>query len=160
MKKGENSFVVLDLKVYPLKSIYAAAYVFLEKAYFFLEKEKGAKIKVNIRPKSFLSKKDKETMKEDFLNETINFSLRESISKDNRQIREYMIATALANSLGVQDLMGEGNFSDEEDLLIDDEEFTIPWEKKEFNNESDPDGIAIPWELKEKKGKKKKKDEN
>jgi His-Xaa-Ser system protein HxsD len=153
----KEDYVLVDLKIYPIDAVYGAAYVFLDRAYIFLEKGEKSKVRVNIKPKKGIKAEEKKTMKDDFLNEVINFSLRNSISENNRQIREYMIVTALSNSLGVKNLKSEENLSDKEDFLIDDKEFLIPWEREEFKIDDDPDGIAIPWELKEKKGKKKKK---
>ena len=152
---GKEDYVLVDLKIYSIDAVYGAAYVFLDRAYIFLEEAEKSMVRVNIKPKKGI--KEKETLKDDFLNELINFCLRDKISRDNRQIREYIIATALANSLGAQSLKNEENFPDKEDFSIDDDEFLIPWERKEFKAENDPDGIGIPWELKGKRGKKKKK---
>jgi His-Xaa-Ser system protein HxsD len=158
MKKKEEFFVLIDLNLYSLRAIYGALYVFLDKAYFFLEEESKSKIKINIKPKENLKENERNILKDNFLNEIINFSLRDSISKDNQKIREYIISTAIASSLSLVNLKeNRSRNSSENDLLDIGKNFVVPWDNEDSLIEEDPEGILIPWEENKKKKKKKKK---
>ncbi len=157
--KEKNKIVVLvDSKVYSLEAIYAAAYLFLDRAYFYLEEGSKSKVKVNIKGKKKLTGKKLENLKDEFLNELLNSSLREKISKNNKKLREYIFGRVLASALEKNNYENSQKQScdqletskkyfkeekwDENDLI---EEFTKDlsqdWKK-------DPEGIAIPWEEK------------
>ena len=152
MAKKENQTIVLtDPKLYSLEAVYGAAYAFLDKAYVYLEQGPGSKIKINIKGKERLTKKGLEDLKGEFLNELLNFSLRDKISKNNRKIREYIVARALASA-------SQGEVLEEraEDLSGD----VVPWRDKGREKspkkgsakkpvwKTDPKGIAVPWEEK------------
>jgi His-Xaa-Ser system protein HxsD len=157
----KSDFVLVNLEIYPLNAVYGAAYIFLDKAYIFLEDGGRSKVKVNIKPKKGL-KNEAETLKEDFLNELVNFSLRDKISHDNRQIREYIMATSLASAFV---LAKKKNNKENEAKDFFDEDFVVPWGedfnggKKDKKSKAfkDPEGICIPWEEKHKKKLKRKK---
>jgi len=137
---GKNTKILLiDSKLYSLESIYGAAYAFLDKAYIFLESGPKSKIKINFKGKGRLSEKKLNNLQGEFLNELLNFSLREQISKRNKKIREYIVARALISALPSRN--------------------TLSPTSKEKIWEKDPLGIAVPWEEKysAKKQRRKKK---
>ncbi len=115
----------LNLKNYPLEAIYGAAYVFLDKAYLYLDTKKNDKIEVFLKPKSKISKKQLEEIKGEFLNELLNYTIRVKLLKNNKKIRELIIGEALVSAVGL---------SQESQDSVD--------------YEDDPLGIAIPWEEK------------
>ncbi len=121
--------ITLNLKVYPLEAIYQACYVFLDRAYIFLDSLSSKKVLVSLKGKEKLSQKQLESLKGEFLNELLNSSLRLEVAKRNRKIREAIIGQALMSALG-----GEG-----------------------ASFQEDPLGIAVPWEEKYGENKKKKK---
>lgn len=168
MKKKENKTVVfLNAKLYSLGAIYGASYVFLDKAYIYLEEAPKAKVKVTLKGKNRLSQKSLDGLKDEFLNELLNASLREHISKNNQKIREYIVAKALA-SASVRPPQGAfpqtGSFGRKEPIR-DDADLIIPWTGEKIGKRpekqgnplwvKDPLGIAVPWE--EKYAKKKQK---
>ncbi len=129
INKSKNKIVIsVDPNLYPLKSIYGAAYVFLDRAYIFLDGEVKKEIYVHLKGKKRLTDKEIKNLADEFLNELLNYSLRYQISKDNRKIREYILGAALIGASG--DNIDESTESCEKD-----------WKK-------DPLGIAIPWEEK------------
>ncbi|MDD4182210.1 MAG: hypothetical protein PHT53_00085 [Candidatus Omnitrophica bacterium] len=73
LEKG-NGWVKLrvDPKIYPLATVYSASYVFLDRAYVYLDKEKKNKITI------WLFSKDKKELLDDlgmqFYNELINYA--------------------------------------------------------------------------------------
>lgn len=151
-KKENKTIILINPKLYSLEAVYGAAYAFLDKAYIYLEQGPKAKIQVNLKGKEKLTKKGLEALKGEFLNELLNFSLREKISKSNKKIREYIVARALV-SVSQQEGSPERG---EEPLCEDPSKIIIPWrnEKQKKHPEEkpvwkkDPQGIAVPWEEK------------
>lgn len=136
MQKKENKIIVLiDSNLYPLEAIYGAAYIFLDRAYIFLEKGPKTKIKIILKEKGKLSK----NLKDEFLNELLNFSLRYKISKNNKKIREYIVGKALSTSLMTHLTSKTEQLEQKNNPL---------WKK----NSS---GIVIPWDKKLEKISKK-----
>jgi len=132
MDKNEIKFI-LDLKDYPLEAIYGAAYVFINKAYLFLDNKSSKKIEISLKGKNKLTKKQLENLKGEFLNELLNYTLRVNLNKHNKKIREYIVNQALFSAFNEEEIT-------QEDKL---------------GYEDDPLGIAVPWEEKYKKEIKK-----
>ena len=130
--KNNTIEFLLNLQDYPLEAVYGTAYVFLDKAYLFLDSRPFGKIEVSLKGKKKLTKKQSEDIKGEFLNELLNYTLRINLAKHNRKIREYIVGQALFSSLG------------EEELTKEDE----------MRYKDDPLGSAIPWEEKYKKKSK------
>jgi len=128
--KNNTIKFLLDLQDYPLEAVYGTAYVFLDKAYLFLDSRLAKKIEVSLKGKKKLTKKQLEDLKGEFLNELLNYTLRVNLAKYNRKIREYIVGQALFSALGEEKIAKEN----------------------EMRYKDDPLGIAIPWE--EKYGKK------
>lgn len=124
-----NQKIIVNLKAYPLEAIYGAAYVFIDRAYIFLDYSSDDKIEINFRAKEKTDSKDLENLKGEFLNELLNYSLRLKIAKHNHKLREFIVSQALFASLGKEKGILENN-------------------KEKFEFEDDPLGIAIPWEEK------------
>lgn len=114
----------LNLQNYPLEAIYGAAYVFIDKAYLFLDSRSAKKIEVSLKGRKKLTKKQFESLKGEFLNELLNYTLRTNLTKHNRKIREYVVSQALFSALR------EGGVVKEDKIEYQD----------------DPLGIAVPWE--------------
>lgn len=117
----------IDLKVYPLEAVYGASYVFIDRAYIFLESLKNSKVEVRFKAKE--ENQEIEKIKNEFFNELLNYALRLKISKHNHKLREFVVSQALFASLGK-----------EKGILED--------KKEKFEFEDDPLGIAVPWEEK------------
>ncbi len=132
IKNNEIKFI-LDIKDYPIEAIYGASYVFLDKAYLFLDNKSSKKIQVSLKGKKKLTKKQLETLKGEFLNELLNYAFRINLTKHNKKIREFIISQALFSAVG--------------------EEGTVEEDQLEYQD--DPLGIAVPWEEKYKKKLKK-----
>lgn len=134
MAKNKNNTIKFNfnLKNYPLEAVYGTAYVFLDRAYLFLDGKRKDQIEVSLKGKKRLSDKKLEELKGEFLNELLNYTLRIKLAKNNRKIREYIISQALLSAIGPEE----------------------PAEQ-EMTYQDDPLGIAVPWEEKyEKKNKK------
>jgi len=116
INQKENQIVfLLNTKTYPLEAIYSTAYVFLDRAYVFLDGDPAKEVIIFLKGKRKLNKKQLQALKGEFCNELLNYLLRVEIAKRNKKIREFIIGTALVSALP---------FS--KDPL----EIAIPWEKK------------------------------
>jgi hypothetical protein len=70
-KKTKYAKITLNSKVYPLQSIYAAGYVFLDKAYILLDQDKNDKIEVYLFLKNG---HDLKKLGMEFYNELLNYA--------------------------------------------------------------------------------------
>ncbi len=167
-KKSKTNFmdeliISVNTKTYPLEAIFGASYVFINNAYIFLDgdPEKKIDIKLKLKPESLNSFQNIKELKGEFLNELLNFSWRHRISKENKQLREYIVGAALLGATGGGGIYRQTDSSIEEDTIkaIDHKAKTIAEviaENEIDNSFDDPLGIAVPWEEKfQKKGSKK-----
>jgi len=129
-KIEKNQLIIsLNPKIYPLEAVYGASYVFIDRAYLFLDGDPKKEIKIYIKGKKKMTPKELKDLAGEFNNELLNYTLRENVSKNTKKIREYIVERALFSALRSEE---------------DEDEESI---------ENDPLGIAVPWE--EKYGKKK-----
>lgn len=142
---GQPPYESLEVngKIYPLEAIYGAVYVFLDRAYFFLEGDPEDRITINIKGKDGIAAEDLKTLKNELQNELVNYAFRVKISESNKKIREYIVGAALLGVTGEFDIHPantnkeeKGSCECEQEIVIDD-----VWA-------DDPLGIAIPWEEK------------
>jgi len=127
IQKENKITILIDPSLYSLEAIYSAAYVFIDKAYLFLEKGFKNQIAVSIKGKEKLTLKELKDLSGEFHNELLNCALRDKISKNNQKIREYIIGRALMSAEG---------------------ENMPPIKKEREVWKKDTLGIAIPWEEK------------
>lgn len=134
-----NAKIKANPRIYPISVIYAASYVFLDRAYIRLDGDPEKEVIVEIEPKTG---NDAETMGKEFLNELINYADYERRAQETRKIREVFLQRSLLTN-DPQSIQKKENFEDFDKLMeeLDDDDFL-----------DDPEGIAIPWE--EKYGKK------
>ncbi len=128
-KQNGQLVISLNPKIYPLEAIYGACYVFVDRAYLFLDGDPKKEIKVFIEGKRKLDSKKLEELAGEFKNELLDYVLRTAIAKNTKKIRETIVEKALFSAFPSEET------SEEEHI------------------ESDPLGIAVPWE--EKYGEKK-----
>ena len=137
IKKKKNQLLIsLNPKIYPSEAVYGACYVFIDRAYLFLDGNPEKEIKVFIKGKEGLNSKKLEKLAGEFKNELLNYTLRLTIAKNTKKIRETIVERALFSALPHKEIIAE--------------------EEEEKVFEEDPLGIAVPWE--EKYGKEKKHD--
>jgi len=148
MKINNNQILIkVNPKIYPMEAIYGASFIFLDRAYVKLDGDPEKNVLVYLKGKKALTKNELKNLAGEFLNELLNYTLRNLISKENKTLREYIVAQALIST-------EIGGASQEAQILP--EECPTCKEKEEGEKEDwqkDPLGIAIPWE--EKYGKKK-----
>lgn len=130
----------LNSTIYPLEAILNACYCFIDRAYIFLDTNStGSVIKVFFKSKQSSSAMKSGSLRGDFMNELLHSAVRYTVSKNNRKIREYITGRALYSALAAPELPLKGiNNAD-----------------AKSGYQEDPLGIAIPWEKKYGRAKKK-----
>jgi His-Xaa-Ser system protein HxsD len=133
---AQTASLRLEAEIYPLGAVYAAAYVFLDRAYVMLEAPDAAHFRVTLAwKKPPASDPALERLAGEFANELLSCAWRSKIAEDGRAVIESATARALAGAMGAPSL---------DDL-----------EGFDFGDQplEDPLGIALSWE--DKYGKKK-----
>ncbi|MCX6802536.1 MAG: His-Xaa-Ser system protein HxsD [Candidatus Diapherotrites archaeon] len=147
-----KAIISVNPKVYSLEVVYSAAYVFLDKAYFFLDgdPEKGLMVAMQAKDEK-ISKKALETLAKDFGNELVNYSVYIAQAARNQAVREAIIKRALATNI-------EDEYcpecSMEKEIAGAAKKIKMP-EEDENLYIKDPEGISAPWVPEKAKGLKK-----
>lgn len=128
----------LDIGIYPRDVLYAAAYVFLDRAYVLLDRD-GSRFLVHLRGKQPLDEATLQAMGGEFENELLAQALRYRVVKANRKIIDGITALAIGGATGREH---GGDHLGDEAPLIDMED---PGEDGFLD---DPNGLGTPWETK------------
>lgn len=127
--KNENYVIVfVNPKIFPLEILYAAGYVFLDRAYVVLDGDPDKELEVYLRSKK--KKIDLEILGRDFNNELISYSAYKVQSEFNKDITEEVVKKSLDTNS--QEVFME---DDSEDYLDDPLEIAVPWEEKNKKKE-------------------------
>jgi His-Xaa-Ser system protein HxsD len=136
---GSTLALSLDIQLYPRDVLYAAAYVFLDRAYVLLDRQ-GSRFIVHLRTKQTADEATLRAMAGEFENEMLAQALRLRVAKANQRIIEDITALAI-NGATVGTAPSEKSAPDEFFLIdVDD-----PGDDGFLD---DPLGIATPWEKK------------
>lgn len=145
-KKSEITFT-LSKKVYSLDAVLGASYLFIDRAYVFLDEDGEGGFFVHFKGKKKLTKKELESLVGEFHNELLSQALRVKLSKKNQKIREYIVQQALyPGASAPQDEPPETDLDRELDEILK--------EAGSGDYGDDPLGIAVPWEEKHNKESK------
>lgn len=120
---------VIDEELYPRDAIYGAAYLFVDRAYLFLDRPADRMVRVQLRPKAGEAGEEAlAALAGEFSNELLNQVLRTRISASTARIREYYFAKAFftePDRSGIDALLAE---LDAEEMEEDPLEIEVPWE--------------------------------
>lgn len=132
IEKSQNQVLItVSSTIYSLEVIYISSYIFLNRAFIFLDEKKKGEILITLKAKEKMDKKQLEDFGGEFYNELLNYCLRNEISKNNQKLREYIVSRALIGALG------------------EDEEYTKEEPEEEIEEwKGDSLGLAVPWEKK------------
>ena len=123
----------LDSTLYPRDVLYAAAYVFSDRAYSLLDRV-DERFVVHVRGKQPSDEAALRAMAGEFENELLAQALRLRVVKANQRIIESMTTLAIAGAAGGmnEDSPSDGAdaFDDSTDFLDDPLEIAKPWEPK------------------------------
>jgi His-Xaa-Ser system protein HxsD len=126
----------LDVGLYPRDVLYAAAYVFLDRAYVLLDRQESRFI-VHLRGKRPLDEPMLQAMAGEFENELLAQALRHQVVDANQRVIEAVVEVAIAGAAaGIEPDPGPAA---EHPPLIDPKD-------PEDGFLADPLGIARPWE--------------
>lgn len=126
----------LDIGLYPRDVLYAAAYVFLDRAYILLDRVESRFV-VHLRGKTALDEATLQAMAGEFENELLAQALRHQVVDANQRIIEDVVSVAIAGAAaGVEDSGGTGL---ENATLIE-------LDDPDDGFLADAQGIARPWE--------------
>jgi len=95
-KNKDKCELIVDVKLFDKDNVLKAAYVFLDRAYFFFKLDDNDNIVVQFTVKD---KEDIENIIVDFSDELLAVYLRNNLEKKNKKIRETIVSAAIANSL-------------------------------------------------------------
>jgi His-Xaa-Ser system protein HxsD len=126
----------LDVGLYSRDVLYAAAYVFLDRAYVLLDRQESRFV-VHFRPKHPVDESMLRSMAGEFENELLAQALRHQVADANQRIIEDVVAVAIAGAAIEGE--GTGGAGLEGAPLIDPRD-------PEDGFVADPLGIARPWE--------------
>lgn len=131
----------VNLEIYPLEIIYSTAYLFLDKVYFYMDKEQEDKIKIELTKKN--GSDNLEEIKNEFMNEMMNQAFRLENDEKTKDFKEILIKRVLdfnenTDQDNIDEEMLEKILDDEDDDWLDDPEgIAIPWEEKYGKNDED-----------------------
>jgi His-Xaa-Ser system protein HxsD len=127
----------LDVDLYPRDVLYAAAYVFIDRAYVLLD-QAGSRFLVHLRGKRDLDEEVLRALAGEFENELLAQALRHRVVNTNKKILEQITALAIAGAAGEFEPAGDGATDDA--ALIDMQD------PSGDGFLDDPLGVAAPWE--------------
>jgi len=130
--------ISLDIGLYPRDVLYAAAYVFLDRAYVLLDRD-GPRFLIHLRGKQATDETGLRAMAGEFENELLAQALRHQVIKANQRIIEDITTLAISGATGASGLVAD------DPPLIDMQNPT------DDGFVDDPLGIAAPWEGDKKK---------
>ena len=126
----------LDIGLYPRDVLYAAAYVFLDRAYVLLDRD-ASRFVVHLRGKRPLDEAELHAMAGEFENELLAQALRHQVVDANQRIIEDVVAVAIAGAASGPE--PDADPAPEHAPLVD------PGDPED-GFLADPLGIARPWE--------------
>jgi His-Xaa-Ser system protein HxsD len=130
----------LDIGLYPRDVLYAAAYVFLDRAYVLLDRD-GDRYLVHLRGKQPLDEPTLRAMAGEFENELLAQALRQRVVQANQKIIEDITTLAIAGAAG-----GTPSAEDAAPMI----DMEAPADDGFLD---DPLGIGTPWEEKKEEAK-------
>ncbi len=120
----------LDESLYPLDSIYGAAYLFVDRCFLFLTRPAAAKVRVRLKARAATTPEALEELAGEFGNELLNQVMRQRVGESTAKIREYYMARAFFNggpSTTIDSLLAELDKEELEEAPLD---IPVPWLNK------------------------------
>jgi His-Xaa-Ser system protein HxsD len=130
----------LDATLYPLGALYAAAYVFLDRAFLLLEAPDPEHFQVTLAwKKSPVGGDALDRLAGEFANELLACAWRAKIAEDDRSVIESATARALAGAMGAPSLDDLEGFDFGDQPLEDPLGIALSWEDKYGKKKSEPE---------------------
>lgn len=135
--------IKVDLSVYPLECVYAAAYTFAKNAFVKLKKEGGNSLSVELEAKNGRLQAERD-LRGKFYNELLHHAFRLKVASANQALRERIVAQALVSAQPRPAEPSGGGAVLDAELEKEIEKLLKEAENADYKN--DPLGIAVPWE--------------
>lgn len=132
---NKQILVKINTGIYPLEAVFSACYAFINDFYIFLNSRKKGEIETIFKSKKKLPGQRLANLKDEFVNELLYNSIRITVAKRHKKLREMIVGRALFSAV-----------EKSEEKNIEDADYI-----------NDPLGIAMPWEEKYQKNRKNKK---
>lgn len=97
--------VDVDESLYSLDSLFRTCYMFTDRAYLYLRREKPGHVSVHIAPKE--QPIDLAALAGEFTNELLDYRVRSLVSAESGKIRELIVAQAFAESNLLDETSGD-----------------------------------------------------
>lgn len=149
MPKFAPTCFTVDVALYPLEAIYAACYMFTDRAYIRLDLPSEGKVAVVLEAKAGVPEKKLSNLRGEFHNELLHHALRLKISSSNQKIREYIVTQALLSAQPTVDVDQAKKAAEQAPVLDEKLEKEIEDLLAQVDKESDgkdPLNIAVPWD--------------
>ncbi|NUJ97308.1 His-Xaa-Ser system protein HxsD [Candidatus Gracilibacteria bacterium] len=101
--EGNKFELLIDTNIFSQNIVLKAAYNFLNRAYFFFKLDTDGNIILQCTKKE--QEENIETILADFSDEILSVYLRDTLEKDNKEIREKIVGAAIANSLDMNNFI-------------------------------------------------------
>jgi His-Xaa-Ser system protein HxsD len=135
----------VDAALYPLEALYGASYVFIDRAFVFLEKPSPNRFKVTLSPKKpGADAAALQAMVGEFSNELLSCAWRAQITQANRAQIEAVTLRAVAGAMGPPSLSELANFDFTDAPLEDPLGIAMSWEEKYKKKDKKPEGASGP----------------
>ena len=135
--KDAEIVFTLNMSVYPKDVVLKACYVLIDQAYIFLDAPNRKTVDVYLKAKNTTKRKGLEKLRDLFLNELINASVRRMVFKQNRKIIEHVVGGAINAALRPPATVSAYDETLEEDEDIKEIEKEIEALKKELEAEDE-----------------------
>lgn len=109
----DHAELVLNPKIYPLETVFSAAYILTDRAYIVVDGDPQTSLVVRIMPK----KGSIADAAMSFNDELLNYSVYRHMAGKNRGLREEMLKRAVSTNT-------------DDDYVEDRDEILVPWEEK------------------------------
>ena len=136
--------IKINLSVYPLECVYAAAYTFAKDAFVKLEKKGKNSLSVELEAKNDRLQAKRDLLGE-FHNELLHHAFRLKVASSNQALRERIVAQALVSAQPRPPAEPSGGAS-VLDAELEKEIEKLLKEAEKSDYKTDPLGIAVPWE--------------
>ena len=121
----------VDPTLYPLEAIYAAAYVFIDRCFVFLDKPADGLTRVTLgAKKGAITAESARELVGEFANELLSCAWRSQIARDSRATIEAVTAQALSGARGAPSLEELEAFDFSDDAFEDPLGIAMSWEEK------------------------------
>ncbi|MCX4239803.1 hypothetical protein [Paraliomyxa miuraensis] len=121
----------IDATLYPLPAIYAAAYVFIDRAYVLLDRPVDGRVRLTLASKApAATPEDLRALVGEAANELLSAAFRHQLTQDNRVLVETVTMQAVAGAMGAPSLADLADFDFTDEALDDPLGIAQSWEEK------------------------------